>query len=604
MGEDEEATIRTLTAYREVMADLIQKHLGRVVDSPGDNMLADFESVVDAVRCAVEIQEELKVRNAELPENRKMEFRIGVNLGDVIEDGERIYGDGVNIAARVEGLAEGGGIFISGTVYDHIENKLALRYESLGEHTVRNIKKPVRVYRVLMEPGAPTDAKREKRPGLRRWQWKALAAVLVVGVAAMVIWNFYVRPSPPPKRMPSDHIQTLELPDKPSIAVLPFTNMSDDPEQEYFSDGITEDLITDLSKISGLFVIARNSVFVYKGKAVKTAQVGRELGVRYVLEGSVRKANDRVRITAQLVDASTGGHLWAERYDRDLEDIFALQDEVTQKIVAALAVTLTEDEQERLARKYTDNMEAYDALLQGLEHENRYTKEANAQARQMYQRAIDLDPKFALAYALLGWTYWAEWTFGWSQDPQSLDRAFELAQRAASLDDSLAEAHALLGKVHLWKRRHKLAIAELERTIILNPNYADGIAGLGEILYFAGRPEEAVALVKKAMRLNPRYPVWYLLNLGHAYFLAGQYEEAIEALERALNRNPNLWPAHVYVAASYVQLGREEEARVHAEKLLKIYPHFSMESGEQRLPYKDERVLERLGDSLRKAGLK
>jgi TolB-like protein/class 3 adenylate cyclase len=414
MGEDEEATIHTLTAYREVMANLIQKHQGLVVDSPGDNVLAQFKSVVDAVRCAVEIQEELKVRNTELPENRKMEFRIGVNLGDVIEEGERIYGDGVNIAARVEGLAEGGGISISGTVHDHIEHKLALGYEFLGEHTVKNIKKPVRVYRVLMEPGAGAAVGRKKRPGLRRWQWAALAVlgVLIVGAAAVVIWNVYFRPAPPVEELAVEPIRSLELPDKPSIAVLPFVNMSGDPEQEYFSDGITEDLITDLSKISGLFVIARNSVFVYKGKGVKTAEVGRELGVRYVLEGSVRKANDRVRITAQLVDANTGGHLWAERYDRDLKDIFALQDEVTQKIVAALAVKLTEDEQERLVRKGTDSLEAYDFTLRGWDYFFRFTMEANAQAREMFERAIDLAPQYALGHSGLGLSGPLNWRRG------------------------------------------------------------------------------------------------------------------------------------------------------------------------------------------------
>lgn len=606
MGEDEEATIRTLTAYREVMANLIQKHRGRVVDSPGDNVLAEFKSVVDAVRCAVEIQEELKARNAELPENRKMEFRIGVNLGDVIEDGERIYGDGVNIAARVEGLAEGGGISISGTVHEHIENKLALGYEFLGEHTVKNIKKPVRVYRVLMEPGAPAEVNRQKRPRLRRWQWASLAvtAVLVVGAAAVVIWNFYLRPSPPPEEVPSDKIQALELPDKPSIAVLPFTNMSDDPEQEYFSDGITEDLITDLSKISGLFVIARKSVFIYKGKAVKIAEVARALGVRYVLEGSVRKANDRVRITAQLVDATTEGHLWAERYDRDLKDIFALQDEVAQKIVAALAVKLTEDEQKRLVRKYTDNMEAYDSFLQGLEYENRYTKEANVQARQMYERAIDLDPEFAAAYALLGLTHLHEWSLGWSQDPQSLEQAFELVQRAIALDNSLPLGHRFLGEVYLWKKQHEQAIAELEKAIALNPNDADGLAMLGSTLNWAGRPEEAIGLVKKAMRLNPTYPDWYLWNSGHAYFLTGRYEEAIETLNRVLDRNPGFLPAHVYLTASYIGLGRHEEARAEAAEVMKLSPQTSTGAWKQRLPYKDQAVLERLFEGLRKAGVK
>jgi adenylate cyclase len=606
MGEDEEATIRTLTAYREVMANLIQKHGGRVVDSPGDSVLAEFKSVVDAVRCVVEIQEEFKARNAEVPENRKMEFRIGVNLGDVIEDGEQIYGDGVNIAARLESLAEGGGICISGSTHEQVEGKLDIGYEYLGEQRVKNIRKPVRVYRVLMEPeeaGSVVYRRRKDDPLHRRRATLVFLVVLVVVALALAVWRFYLR-SAPPVEVASVKRMAFPLPEKPSIAVLPFVNMSDDPEQEYFSDGITEDLITDLSKISGLFVIARNSVFVYKGKPVKIAEVGRELGVKYVLEGSVRKANGRIRITAQLVDAATEGHLWAERYDRELKDIFALQDEVAQKIVAALAVRLTEDEQERLVRRGTDSLEAYDYTLRGSDYFLSFTKEANDKARKMFEKAIALDPEYALAHSLVGWTYWTEWTFGWSQDPQSLDRAFELALRAVSLDDSLPEAHSLLGKVHLWKGRHELAIAELEKTIALNPNYADGLAGLGEILYFAGRPEEAIALVKKAMRLNPRYPVWYLLNLGHAHFLAGRYEEAIAVLERVLNRNPNVWPAHVYITASYVELGREEEARAQAEKLLKIHPHFSMESAEQKVPYKDQGVLERLGDSLRKAGLK
>ena len=398
MGEDEDATIRTLTAYRELMSTLIKKHRGRMVDSPGDNLLAEFLSVVDAVRCAVEVQEELRVRNAELPENRRMEFRIGINLGDVVEEGERIYGDGVNITARVEGLAEGGGICISGTVYDSIKNKLSLGYESMGEHTVKNIKEPVWVYRVQMEPETVAFAvSREKKAGLKHWRWAVLATVVVVAAVIVTIWNFYSRPSPTPEDVTSEEVPLLELPDKPSIAVLPFANISGDPEQEYFSDGMTEDLITDLSKISGLFVIARNSVFTYKRKAVKVEDVRRELGVRYVLEGSVRKTGDLVRITAQLVDTKTGGHLWAERYDRDLRDIFALQDEVTQKIVAALAVRLTLDEQERLVSKHTDDLAAYGYTLRGLEYLFRFTEEANAQARQMFEKSIGLDPEYALA---------------------------------------------------------------------------------------------------------------------------------------------------------------------------------------------------------------
>ena len=394
------------------------------------------------------------------------------------------------------------------------------------------------------------------------------------------------------------------LPDKPSIAVLPFQNLSGDPEQEYFSDGITEDLITDLSKVSGLFVIARNSAFIYKGKAAKIAEVGRVLGVRYVLEGSVRKANGRVRITAQLVDATTEGHLWAERYDRDLKDIFALQDEVTQKIVAALAVKLTADEQKRLVRKYTDNMEAYDFYLQGKEYQNRYTKEANGKARQMFERAVDLDPEFATAYAALGFTHLHEWTFGWSQDPQSLAHAFELAQRTLDLDDSLPLGHHLLGKVYLWKKQHEKAIAELEKAIALSPNDADQLVGLGYILNFTGRPEEAIGLVKKAMRLNPMYPAYYLWELGHAYYLMGRYEEAIETLKRVLDRNSDFMPAHALLAASYSEIGREEEARAEAAEIKRLSPQISLEALIQRLPYKDQAVLERLFDSMLKAGLK
>jgi len=396
----------------------------------------------------------------------------------------------------------------------------------------------------------------------------------------------------------------LKLPEKPSIAVLPFENLSGDPEQEYFSDGMTDDLITDLSKISGLFVIARNSAFTYKGKPIKVDQISCELGVRYVLEGSVRKAGDRVRINAQLIDATTGGHLWAERYDGNLEDVFALQDEVTQKIVAALAVALTEEEEDRLARKYTENVEAYDYFLRGLEYHFHTTKEMNIQARQMFEKAIDLDSEFAAAYAHLGWTHLREWALQWSQDPQCLDQAFELAQRAIALDDTLSEAHFVLGEVYLWKKQHEQAIAEFEKSISLNPNYADAIAELGEVLSFAGRPEEAIGLVKKAIRLNPTPPSWYLDNLGLAYYLRGQYEEAIAAFKRVLNRNPSFWITRAYLATSYIELDREEEAQAEAAEVLRINPMLSLEVLRQREPYKDQAVLERLFDALRKAGLK
>src|SRR5712692_2271240 len=565
MGEDEVATIRTLTTYREVMSTLIRQYRGRVVDSPGDNLLAEFASVVDAVQCAVETQRELTARNADLPPERKMEFRIGINLGDVIVEGERIYGDGVNLAARLEGLAEAGGICISGIVYDQVEtklNSLNLGYEYLGAQTVKNIAKPVPVYRVQVEPGqSSSTASREKIP-------------------------------------------TLVLPDKPSIAVLPFANMSGDPEQEYFSDGITEDLITDLSKLSGLFVISRNSVFLYKGKAVKPEQVSRELGVRYLLEGSVRKAGSRVRITAQLIDATTGYHLWAERYDRELQDIFALQDEVTQKIVAALEVKLTEGEQGRLGRAPTDNLEAYDCFLRGLEYHAQRTQGANAQARQMFERAIALDPEFAAAYAFLGRTYLMEMIYQWNQDPQTQETIFALGQQAVTLDDSQPAAHETLGLAYLGKKQHAQAIAEAEKAVALDPNYADAYVTLAEILSFAGRPQEAISLVEQAMRLNPRYPFSYLWALGHAYRLVGRLEEAIIALKRVVMRNPDQITAHVLLAVIYSELGREEGARAEVAEILRISPHYSLEVVRQRIPYKNPALLERQVAALRKVGLK
>jgi len=608
MGEDEAATVRTITAYREVMTTLIQQHRGRVLDSPGDNLLAEFASVVDAVQCAVSVQKEFQARNAELPEDRRMEFRIGINLGDVIEEGDRIYGDGVNIAARLEALADPGGICISRTAFDHIESKLPLGYEFLGDQTVKNIAKPVGAYRVLMEPRVTVAGTREeKRVGLRRWQWAALAmvAVLVVGAAAVAIWNFYLRPSPPPAEVVSEKTPGLELPDKPSVAVLPFVNIGGEAEQEYFSDGITEEIITTLSKVPHLFVIARNSVFTYKGKPVKVQQVGRELGVRYVLEGSVRKAGDRVRITAQLVDTATGGHLWSERYDRDLKDIFALQDEITMKILTAVRVKLTDGEQARLYDKGAVNLDSFMKVLQGIPYFYRFNKEGNIQARQMFEEAIALEPKNAGAYTLLGWTYLMEVWSGLSESPgRSMGRAAELAQKALALDDTLDLPHSLMGNIYLMSRQYEKAIAEEERAIALNPNGADAHAHLGMTLNYVGRPEEAIALLKKAIRLNPIPPNWYLFSLGDAYRLTEQYEVALAAYKRVLHLNPDDIRAHTGLTATYSLAGREEEARAAAAEVLRINPKFSLEHVAKALPFKNKADTELHIDSLRKAGLK
>jgi adenylate cyclase len=396
----------------------------------------------------------------------------------------------------------------------------------------------------------------------------------------------------------------LPLPDKPSIVVLPFVNMSNDPEQEYFSDGITEDLTTALSQLSSLFVIARNSAFTYKGKAVKVQDVGRELGVRYVLEGSVRKANDQVRITAQLVDAPTDSHIWAERYDRPLTDIFAVQDEIVQKIVATLKLQLTLQEQGILVRKTTDNLEAYDYYLRGVEYFYRFTKEANAQAQQMCEKALTLDPRYGAAYALLGATYWLSWWNQWSPDLQTLEPAFKMEQQAVTLDDSLPEAQAVLSRVYLWKKQYEQALAEAERVITLAPNSAQGYVTLGVALNLTGQAEKAIGVIEQALRRDPHYPAAYQSVLGWAYLLTRRYDEAIATQKEVLSRNRNILDAHLILTISYSELGREEEARAEAAEVLRVSPTFSLDVVRQTWPYKNPADMERTLAALRKVGLK
>jgi len=606
MGEDEKATVRTLNMYKEVMTGLIQHHHGRVVDAPGDNLMAEFASVVHAVECAVEIQKGLKTRNAELPKNRRMEFRIGINLGDVIEEGERIYGDGVNIAARLESLSKAGGICISGTAFDHVRNKLSLGYDYLGEQTVKNIALPVRVYKVLMEPEEAGKVIGEKKAKPRKWQKPVsiLVAILIVVVAVVVIWRLYLHPTRPPVEVASKEKMAFPLPDKPSIAVLPFVNMSGDKEQEYFSDGITEEIITALSKIPHLFVISRQSTFTYKDKPVKVKQVSEELGVRYVLEGSVRKAGDKLRITAQLIDAITGHHLWAERYDRDLKDIFALQDEITLRIISALQVKLEGVERSDLSVKGTDNLEAYLKLLQSREQAGRFTKEGNILARRYAEEAIALDPKYAGAYLRLSATLIMDLSYGTTESPeQSLRRAEECIQKALVLDDSSGEAHAFLGRIYLSKRQYEKAIAEGERALALDPNSDFVQAALAYSLFFAGRFEEAIAMYQKVIRLNPS-PVWYSQMLASSYVQLGRYEEAIKEYKKALHRAPDSAMPHVGLAATYSLMGREREAQDEAAEVLRIDPKFSLEHFAKSLLYKNQADLDRRIGALRKAGLK
>jgi adenylate cyclase len=604
MGEDEEATVRTITAHRKVITSVIQKYRGRVVDSPGDNILAEFVSVVDAVQSGVEIQEVIRAKNAELPDERRMEFRIGINLGDVIQEGERIYGDGVNIAARVEGLAEAGGICISGSAYEQIENKLALGYEYIGEHAVKNIVKPIRVYRVPTGPETLQKVIDEKRPA-PRWHWAALAVVIALLVVAggVAIWESY-RPTTPPMEVASVEKMAFSLPDKPSIAVLPFKNLSPDPEQEYFSDGITEEIIAALSGVPKLFVIARNSTFAYKDKPVKVQQVSEELGVQYVLEGSVRKAGDKIRITAQLIDALNGHHLWAKRYDRSLSDIFAVQDEITKKIITAMQVKLTEGEEVRVAEKGTDNLEAYLKYLQAHELIDRINPLTNALGKQLAEEAIALDPEYASAYFALGKAHIMDVWLGASKSPkQSIANAIELVQKAIALDENFAEAHGVLGFLYSMTRQHDKALVQGEKAVALNPNSAECHYRLGKILTFAGRWEESIPEYRIAIRLNPIPPNKYIFSLGLAYGWTGQYEEAITWCQKAIRQEPNSLLAHLFMTSVYSFSGRDEEARIEAAEVLRINPKFSLKKWEKKTTYKNKEDVERSISSLRKAGL-
>src|SRR5229473_1473303 len=587
MGDDEEATLRTLSSHRKLIDSLIEQHRGRFVNSAGDSVLAEFASVVNVVQCAVEIQSTLKTENVNLPPERRMEFRIGINLGDVMVDGEQIYGDGVNVAARLESLADPGGICISDTVHAQIKNKLGLAYEDLGAQSVKNIAEPIRVYRVMLEGGTTTrtTTKATQQPLRKHWRGGvfSLAGLALIIAVIVLVQHLSLRPPTTTASIPPAQSPALPLPDKPSIAVLPFTNMSGDREQEYFSDGITDDIITALSRLPGLFVIDRNSAFTYKGKPVKAQQVSRELGVHYMLEGSVRKAGNQVRITAELVDATTGADLWSERYDRPLRDIFSLQDEMVRRIVTTLNLQLDLIQRGTDVRQTTDNLEAYDDFLRGLEYRQKGSEDGDAKARQMFEKAIGLDPKYAQAYAYLGLSYW-DWVLRWTHDPQTLDRAFQLEQQAIALNDSLPIAHMALGETYLFKKQYDQATAEAERAIALDPNSAFGYRALAEIMGFSGKPAEAVGMAEKAMRLDPRNRDFYLYLEGWSYSQMGRYQEAIPILKRHLASYPNSFAPHVVLIVDYSELGREDEARAEAAEVLRISPDFTMDDMKRANP--------------------
>jgi adenylate cyclase len=557
MADDEVHTIQTLKAYRQIMSDFIKQHSGRVVDNPGDNLLAEFGSAVDAVGCAVQIQNSLKKENAKFVEEKRLQFRIGVNIGDIVQDGDRIYGSGVNVAARIEGIADPGGICISRNTYDQVKSKLCLDFEYLGEHEVKNIKEPVRGYKILLDTGQPKPLE-----------------------------------------------EKLELPDKPSIAVLPFNNMSGDPEQEYFSDGITEDIITALSRSSMLFVISRNSSFTYRGSAIDVRKVSRELGVRFVVEGSVRKAGNRIRVTAQLIDGTTGKHIWAEKYDGELQDIFDLQDTITQQVAATIQPQIYLYEGEKNIRVDRTDIATWELIARAWKLSDESTKESIISAEKLLRKTIAYAPKSCEAYLMLACVIIMQIVLRYSSNPTAdAKEALSFARRAVSLNSNNEYAHVYLGIAQYLLDKRDLAISELRRAIEINPNNATAYAALGNVLC-TKNPDESIECNKKALRINPRDPTNYFQYsaLAWAYFMKGKYSEAINWIKKAIQMNPYYRPPHTYLITSLVKLNKLEEAKAAWEYYLEYYPDETISKIKNYFSW-DKRGVDHIFQALSKIGV-
>src|SRR5262245_47262329 len=562
MGADEARTVRDLKDHLAVVLPMVSGHGGRVIDTAGDGVLAEFGSVVNAVECAIGMQKAMTTRNAEIDDARRMQFRIGINLGDVIHDESRLYGEGVNVAARLEAVAEPGGICISGAAYDQVRTKLTLEVTDLGPQLLKNISEPVRIYQIMTEPGGtPAQAK----------PW-------------------------------------LALPDKPSIGVLPFSNLSSHPEQEYMVDGIVEDIITELSRFSELFVIARNSSFQYKGKAIDVRRVGRELGVRYVLEGSVRRAGDRIRVSAQLIEADTGSHLWAEHYDRNLEDVFAVQDEVVRTIVTILAAHVRIAETERSRTKPPNSWQAYDYYLQAVDASVSFSSTSavanDQEALRLLQQSLIIDPNYARSYARLAHTYAGSWVNPAHQDflnLAALERAHEFARQAVQPDRKLPQAHVALGWVLACKHQHDASIAAFEKAVTLNPNYVNWRFGM--TLIFAGASKRAIEVVHAYMRLDPFYVPYASLVLAYAHYMLAHYSQALPPLRDFVAQAPTWWAGHSLLAATLARMGHLDEARAEAAEALRFAPNFSISGFRPLFGLKYPQDEKHLFEGLRKAGL-
>jgi adenylate cyclase len=603
MQEDDEATVATLEAYRGVFREKIQAHRGRVVDMAGDSVLAVFEAATEGVRTAFEIQSELAQRNEGLPEARRMRFRIGVNLGEVIEkpDGT-VYGDGVNVAARLQSIGEPGGVTVSGTVFDQVKNRLQLSFEFIGEQEVKNIAELVRAYRVVAEGGSVLASVRPKRK--RAISKRAVIGAAAAGLVLLAAFGIYsYRHATPPASGPAYTLPPL--PTQPSIAVLPFQNMSGIPAEDWYSDGLTETLITDLSKLGPLFVIALNSSFTYKGKAVDARQMGRELGVRYLLEGSVQRTTNKVRINAQLIEAETGRQVWAQRYDRSLDDIFAIQDDITEKIVTELDVKLIAGEQARGWRRATRSREAYELWAQGWYLQGNPTREGTAKAKELAEKALEIDPKYTLAMVELGWANCDQGDAGWSDDAtKSYREALAWGQKAIAIDDSLGEAHVLVANVLLTLEKHREALAEAEKALAVSPNNA-GVLLLGAwVLAPNGRADEAVVLAQRALLLDPFPRSQDYGALGDSLLFARRVEDAIPVHRQCVEQTPDFIWCRLGLTVDYVLVGATDQAVAQAKEALRINPKITAADNTYVRSIGDAAQRADIVAALRRAGLK
>jgi adenylate cyclase len=583
IAADEEHTVRTLAAWREQVAALVREHRGRLADFTGDNFLAEFPTALDAVSCALETQRVLAARNTALPEDRRLRFRMGVHLGDVRIEGERLFGTGVNVAARLQTLAEPGGICLSDVVRSEVATRLGLALEDLGPRELKNLPEPVHAFRVRATDGAAGGARARPRRRLRVVLAAILGSIVLLATAFYLSW-------PRPLGLVLDlagiggPLVNPPLPDKPSLVVLPFQNLSNDPDQEYFSDGITEDLTTDLSRMRSVFVISRSSAFTYKGKAVRAPDVGRELGVRYVVEGSVRKAGDTVRVTAQLIDATNGHHVWSERYDRKLADIFALQTELVDDIVTQLPRQIRAAETQRARRKPPGDLSAYDAMLRGQASISLITRAGNEDARKWFERALELDPSYADAAAMLAHTYVMPYLQLWSLAPAPLERVRELGRRALALDPQSPTANQVLGFAAFATGQFEEALRYHERAVELDPSLAAGHFALAIDLLRLGRFQEALPAVQRSIRLDP-------LNIAGQGILAavqlaaGRTEEAEALAQQVRAANPDLIPPRLLLANLYASQERLAEAQTLVAEIRAINPELTAEQASARMPF-------------------